>query len=783
MKAAPLRPVRTIAALIALLALAANAPCGEGWGKYSAWQVRRTIAIPPPEKNEPKLPKLDCCYVSFPTASFMKPDGSDLRVVADGQDAPFRIIDIGFGGVVRLVAAVPRAAERMYVYYGDPAAKSVETTWQPRRGVWLETRQYKGGDCTKLEGIRAAWAKAGERYGTSAVGQIFHGYNPFGPSDNYLSLYKGWLYVPKDSQVCFAVVADDIAHLLVEDRVVAAKTAWGAMPRHRRFAGKPIFLKQGLHPITMYHVERDGRQSAGAAWWMTGMKRGKKYLHYQIIPAANFAPLRYGRLLHYEVRGQAIGADVAAVNDGDLYVDNTPTQMAVRYVFRDMSRPANRALQCQPLWEFGDGTSGAARDPNHIYLRPGDYTVTLTLRRGERAFKVSQKIRVGHGWQRAARRQWDRLAQYYPILKDYQFENMPNEHLVMAARIFQLLEKPDEIIAVCSVLFQRARQLDDAAFVHHCLLLGRHLREVEGKGRDALAVFSAAEQRAKDVTMKARLANELGDVYYHFLGDLDSAARQYTRTLKAFGKADVVQLRIAQIRLGDVYRSKGDYKAALSAYETAGGKPASSTKELVASARRGSFPHTVEDYTRRKLFKEAHQALSDWDWEFPTDRLVGYSSLLRARLALAEDNKKEAVKQAEEMLRVNKDSEYADDLLLFLIDLYLGDGKLDKALASIARLVEGYPASELQEQARLKQVAILLRQAKYGEAATHALELAMGSEDSENAPKALLLAATAYVRQSKKPEAVKALERLTQKYPNSNDAAQGLKMLKELRRK
>jgi len=39
------------------------------------------------------------------------------------------------------------------------------------------------------------------------------------------------------------------------------------------------------------------------------------------------------------------------------------------------------------------------------------------------------------------------------------------------------------------------------------------------------------------------------------------------------------------------------------------------------------------------------------------------------------------------------------------------------------------------------------------------------------------------VRQKKKAEAIKALERLTQKYPNSDDAPQGLKMLKELRRK
>ena len=769
----------TFACLIA--AAAARGVAAESWGQYGAWKVRRTADIPARDPKQPKLAKLDCCYVSFPTADFLAPKGRDLRVTVDDKEQPFKVIDIAPDGTVRLVAAVTSAAQRMQVYYGNPKAKAVESGWTPQRGLWLETRKYSGGDCRTLAGIRAAWAK-GERYGRGPCGQIFHGLNPFGPSDNYLSLYTGWLYVPKDTTIHFAVIADDVAHLLVDNEVVAAKTVPGLMPRHARYAGKPVALKQGPHVVQMYHMEQTDAQAAGAAWWMTGMERGKKYLHYRVIPPASFAPLRYGRLTHYEVQGQPVGADFSYVNAGDVLVDNDSTKMAVRIEFRDVSRPANRALQCQPLWDFGDGTTSKARDPNHIYLKHGDYTATLTLQHGDRAYKVAQKVVVGPGWQRTSRRQWDKLASYYPLVKDYEFAKMPTDHVILAARIFEDLEKPEEIIATCRALYERGGGLDDAAFVRHAVLLGRHLREVEGKAREAVVVFSAAEQRSKDPKMKARLSNEKGDVYHYFLNDLENALKQYTRTLTALGKADATQARLAQIRIADVYRTKGDAKAARQAYERAAEMPITQRTEVVQSARRGSFPRTVEDYTRRKLFDEAKEALDSWDWEFPTDKLVGFSSLLRARLALAEGKTEEAAKQANELLGVNPDSEYADDLLLFLTDLHLRDNQLDKAHAAATRLLDKYPASGLQAEARLRRVTINLRRAKYADAANEALELAKGHEGSEQAPKALLLAATALLRQSKKADAIGALERLTKEYPTSKEATQGFKMLKELRK-
>ena len=789
------------AAGLAVLAVWATgvAMAAEGWGPHSAWQGRRTVDIPSADPKQPKMRGEDCVFVSYPTGEFLQPDGGDLRVTIGGKPAPFEILDIGYGGVVSLVAGIATPATQMHVYYGNPAAKALSSDWVPHRGVWLSTRHYAGGECKTIQGMRDALAKSDRRYGAGPVGQIFHGFNPFGPSDNYLSVYRGWLYLDKDTTITFAAVADDIGYLFVEDKLVAAKPEWGDMPQNKRFSGEPMFLKEGLHPIVMYHVEGTGNQAAGAAWWMPGMKRGEKVLHFAAIPPQAFAPIRYGKLADYEVRGQAVGVDFAATNDGDVVLDDGT--MLVRFVFRDLSRPANRALQCQPLWDFGDGTTSASRDPNHVYLRPGDYTATLTLKSQTATYPARQKIRAGPGYERVARREWDRLPDYLPILKDYQFDKMAIEDLLVAANVAEELEAPAEIIAVGRLLFQRVDQVSEAAFVRHCLALGRALRdykeepkegeppkpevqlkkEARERAEEAIRVFTRAEERTKDLASKARLANEKGDVYYYYLDDLEKAEREYTKTLTAYAKAADAQVRLAQIRIGDLYRTKGDYPAALGAYPRAADMPIHNRTEGVEAARRGSFARTVEDYTARKLFKEAHEALDEWTWEFPGDKLIGYATLLRGRLALAEGKKEEAEKQAEELIRVNKTSEWADDLLLFLTDMHLAANELDKALHAASRLLADYPASELQPQAHLRRVEIRLAKALYDDAAKEAIELADGSPDGPEAPKALLLAATAQARAKKTDDAAKTLERLTQKYPTSAEATAGLKMLKELR--
>jgi biotin carboxylase len=172
-----------------------------------------------------------------------------------------------------------------------------------------------------------------------------------------------------------------------------------------------------------------------------------------------------------------------------------------------------------------------------------------------------------------------------------------------------------------------------------------------------------------------------------------------------------------------------------------GGPPPQRTNESPCSSRRGSFPRTVEDYTARKLFKEAHQALDEWDWEFPTDKLVGYSSLLRARLALAEAEKAETDKYPDEErkqagLKLAKASNYSNaGTFEFLVDR----DENCYFIEANTRLQVEHPVTEMitgvdlvKEQIRIAFGERLSLRQKYIEFKGVAIECRINAEDPSN---------------------------------------------------
>jgi len=46
-------------------------------------------------------------------------------------------------------------------------------------------------------------------------------------------------------------------------------------------------------------------------------------------------------------------------------------------------------------WDFGDGNISEEKDPVHTYVKPGKYTITLTVRKGKKIATASQTVEVG----------------------------------------------------------------------------------------------------------------------------------------------------------------------------------------------------------------------------------------------------------------------------------------------------------------------------------------------------------------------------------------------------
>ena len=102
------------------------------------------------------------------------------------------------------------------------------------------------------------------------------------------------------------------------------------------------------------------------------------------------------------------------------------------------------------------------------------------------------------------------------------------------------------------------------------------------------------------------------------------------------------------------------------------------------------------------MYRDAAEALQQWEYEFPLEKLEGFSSLVRVRLELARLRYTKAAEEVEILVRANPRSNYAPELLMFGAEAYRQLGKRDVAKATLQRIVTGYPESPLAAEAAKK---------------------------------------------------------------------------------
>ncbi len=135
----------------------------------------------------------------------------------------------------------------------------------------FQTRQKNTGKHPKnLEEMKKIVSQSQRVYGTQYWGWINDSKNPFGPQDNYISIYWGFFYCAKGGTYTFALKSDDSAFLLIDDVPVLAKVGAGDWQK-----GKEISLAEGVHKIRCYHEEGGGHNYCVAGWIPPDSKDGK----------------------------------------------------------------------------------------------------------------------------------------------------------------------------------------------------------------------------------------------------------------------------------------------------------------------------------------------------------------------------------------------------------------------------------------------------------------------------------------------------------------------------
>ena len=692
--------MRALLLAAALVAAAVPATAGEDSWWNPAWAARRTFEC---TGTRSELAGDEVGVVEFLTGGLAAADGRDVRVLAAGSSKPLpvKVLAAGPSDCLRVCFPLVKEVTGYSVYYGNPAAREGES-FEPRRGLLMEVRPYRGGQPDGLKGMQEIVRKAGPLQGSDFVDRVFFGHNPFGPRDNFVAVYTGWLKCPDEGEYVFATSSAAASFLLIDGKLVVGWPGWhGAVPdiRHK---GK-VALTAGVHKLEYLHVNGEGDGTAVAAWQPPGQEK------VAVIPAEAFTRVSRGRQADYALKDQPAPLDFAFASVGEAYLDTDTYLVRVGFGARIGSGEAPAGAKL--VWEFGDGQAGKGAMVDHVYALPGLYKVTLKAETasgaGGRRSECSHTVRIDRDMGRAVAGKSDRLADYAALVAGYDLARLSPAGLRALAAVHKEAERGSDQLAVArAVLARPAGEFPDQDYFDQLLLAVHALREA-GRGEEAraeaLRLLDAAEKRFQDDkrdNLRAQVIRERGDLYYYYANDLERAYNEYDKVVSRFRGLEDNIVRVTKIRLGDIHRERGNYEEAEKRYREAEALKLFRQKPQAEDPRRGALAHVAESYLKTREFAECERAIGIWEWEYPLEKLTGYSTLVGCQLAFLQKKHEEVVKQAETLLRVNPRTDFAGELLLIEAQSQRAMGKPDLAVACLKRIVEKYPECEQVAKAR-----------------------------------------------------------------------------------
>ncbi len=664
-------------AILVLLLLTSSARAGpRGWW-HRDWTHRKRVVL----SGTQAWPGAKGAHVRLSTGGRARSDGRDIRVFTrDGKEVPRGVVAFGPGDLYEV--AFPTGGEtEWFVYYGNPEAPEPHETWGPDRGLILQTRARGAGNPSSWAGMEKLLERSVRIFGGSFWPRVFDAENPFGPSDNFVSDYQGFIRAPVDGDYIFYTASDEASFLFVAGRLVAEWPGWHDARKGAwaRFKGK-ITLKAGLHRFRYLHVERTGRQAMAAYWLPPGAKKAT------VIPTSAFPGLLRAEMVETEILGKDLAADFTASVTDKWGLDN---RVFCGLVFKASTIDESAGYR----WDFGDGVSGSGAIASHVYLSGGDYDVALTVeRKGERD-TVVRTIHVSDDWTRFDRNHPAVLARFGRITATYPGTRLSAQALTGLSFLLREADRVEDL----------ARILGEAVGKGHVLkgrekyLLATHLGEIRRDRtrnlQQAVWAFKAAGTAgSKSQQQEAQV--RAAEVMLMLGGDPNIALRLLTKVTDALGTGKGNTARRAWMRIGDARMILGESRAAREAYtralELAGGSEDSRRILRKAGARRAAMTQLESGEKDRVL-----ESLKEWEWADPMERYSGLHRIAMAKALILRDEIPLAERELLALIAGNPESEYADQSLFLLASLERDRGNEEKADAYLERLKREYPWSPL----------------------------------------------------------------------------------------
>ena len=574
--------------------------------------------------------------------------------------------------------------------------------WLPRAGLVLTTmrRPPDVANPDTVEQFRALVEQSGGRDGAAYRDNIRDGLNPFGDSDHYLSLYHGWLRIPKDGQYTFCTASNEASFSFINgNRLVH----WPG--RHTEKRGKlgqkhaAHTLDAGLHYVTYLHEEVQLYQVAFLGVKRPGNARFVK-LPKQMLPRPHRAQVQ-----RYDRRGAGRTVMPRIEMLDSIWPRQRDAGQYTRYRFSAATAQGDAHADWSFEWAFGDGVSATGGAVQHVYLTTGDHRVTLnaTAPDGRMVTRdwpitVFPIEHLAGPFKRGAR------SDYMPIVRDYQPDALSTEALMELAR-FQGEAGAHEAArrAALSALERDGLDTSRRGELHQLAAGGAGLPgSLWWRDRDEAAqahlqrAMETATEPAPRVTMTARLIR-LAD-------DLDRAQQLFDRaqrTAKQHGMSKAMRsaLRDATLALGDAHLVRNRFDGAEQHYHAAEALARPRIPRQVRVARTGTYPQRIESALVAGRLNDARTIARQWRTQFPADLLTGEPLFWLGRVAMARDLPADGVRPLDLATELGEGTPFEGEAYWRLAEAHGALGHNAARRRTLRALVETGLASEWRDKA------------------------------------------------------------------------------------
>ncbi len=648
-----------------------NSPCEEEWAARFA---RRRALV-----EVRRVSGSSGAYVEFFSAGQCDQNGADIRLFDDkGNAAPHRIMSIGPGDRF-LIAFKLTDSDRYFLYFSQPTG-TPPPSWDPQCGVFLRTYSRPSGTSNSVAEIEAMVRSVRFLLGSGYRQAIHDGYNPYGDSDHYVSIYAAYLRIPKSGTYSFATNSDDSSALYIDGRLVADYPGIHVAAARKGQRSGSVQLNGGIHLLTYYHVEYIGPQSATAAWKQPGEE------FFTPIPPEAFVPISPSSVTAVEEKQRGRVLDFSFDAD-EIYVpEGAGPLIAVK--FQPFSLTLGKGFYF--LWDFGDGEKSNEKAPTHIYLSERLFPVSLTVVDDEnKRHSVSHYVPAAHIEGRNTENPEKTKENFRKILSDYTCQKFSADELETLHDFYAEGEGNEAQISTLSSLLLNAIPASQPEKRAKFLLSWARSNK-ENAARNVqlqrARFYDEAAKITRDKPTRAGALVELGDVYFLWLGDANAALNCYRTVLAE--NADAKLTRRAVIRQGDVHLFSGDLATAKKFYNQAGILPEDATG---AEALRSSYGNLIEGYIKQKDAKAALDAIETWEWKYPMVKTGGYPLILRARIAFSSGNMGEVQRLTRCIVETLEEDSFKPEAYYLLISALLRQGQSAPARQYYQALVEKFP--------------------------------------------------------------------------------------------